>query len=275
MPPLLRASSAERWASCPASVTLQRPSDALQTPGMAARRGTVAHGALADALYQWTVSRDMPLLDTVLAATKLIGRPAQELRGLGENPDVTGMVVGKAEAGKAATLLAWLALEYGEDVTSKQLTLLSEFDITPGWDVLGYGIGGTADVVVIDRKRMMLRVIDLKTGAHPVPADAWQLRVYLAGAWMIVANKLDWRNTSGQTVVFQNGEPKLSPLYGEKEISEWVRTLLDAAEKIRQNSTLTSPGDICTYCPAKVRCPAVAEIFGIQRDPFEGIPPPT
>ena len=121
---------------------------------------------------------------------------------------------------------------------------------------------GTADWVGLDERKRVV-VLDLKTGRAPLrsPRDSLQLLAYAtAGAHLFAVDGavVGWLRGPDQTGEFTLSLEELDEfdLYAARLR---IRDVLRAV----QASTRESPlhiGTHCRYCPAKLRCPAQAEL---------------
>ncbi len=145
-------------------------------------------------------------------------------------------------------------------VTSPTWTMLVEQKFSLEALKPPFDAGGTGDVVLLNDVTGEIEIIDLKTGTgHVVEAlGNKQLRTYALGA--VLANPGRWRKITATII-----QPRASHRDGEIrsetfdliDLMDWTRDLLDAMQRAARPDAETVPGDHCTFCPAKLTCPAI------------------
>jgi hypothetical protein len=129
---------------------------------------------------------------------------------------------------------------------------------------------GTVDVALLWRDgalQLHLSIVDLKTGRHPVPADALQLKLYAALVLLDPRTREQARPIwhISTTVV----QPHADPLpaggtvrtehFTRRQILDTARDYLDVAHAATRSDAVEvlarTPGDHCVFCPAKSACP--------------------
>jgi site-specific DNA-methyltransferase (adenine-specific) len=120
---------------------------------------------------------------------------------------------------------------------------------------------GTADAVIIDLVQGVLTVGDLKTGAHQVPADALQLRLYGSMTYMTLPPADAQRIRHIDTVVVQpngSGDPIRRARH---RVSDILNTLSEYVDRAHVATGSADPprtvGPWCReyFCAARSSCP--------------------
>ena len=129
---------------------------------------------------------------------------------------------------------------------------------------------GTADVVIYDEDKELLKIIDLKTGWNSVEPDSPQLALYALGAMDTLFS--DKKITKVETIIYQTTErePIKRKSWSMDEINKFKEIVRQANERNKEvdklaekeAQELASPFPTrCQYCPKRTICEAVRKSF--------------
>jgi hypothetical protein len=127
---------------------------------------------------------------------------------------------------------------------------------------------GTLDAAVIDFLDGVLTIVDFKSGVHPVPADALQLKLYAAMIYLSLPAFTTTTIRRIDTVVVQpngDGEPIK---HARHRVAELINTLAEYVERTHVATGTTDPPRTARpwcrehYCAARRDCPAFAALAG-------------
>ena len=248
---VLPPSAADRWLNCPGSRALSKGLE--NTESDAAREGTFAHDIAARALE--------------------VDQPASAFIGV----KCDGFEVDEAMANHLQVYidyvndLAWLA----DYVRYEQKVVFNE----DNW--------GTSDAIIVTGS--VLDIADLKFGTFFVGADRnSQLMDYACAALRSLDVTVVEKITTVRMHIVQprhyDGDNlcRMSQMSVE-DLKRWETTVLEPGILATKNpSARLKPGDHCTFCPGKMKCPAfrdealatVAEVFPDELDAPAVAPPP-
>lgn len=238
------ASSAHRWMECPGSSGLITTLGLQSTASTFAAEGTFAHDLAARCLQQ--------------------NRDAWEMAG-----ETDGTHTCDAEMVAAIELyLNTVRTKYDEaTLCSREAKLLVEARI--GDDSVGRDFFGTVDAAVVAAYH--LDVIDFKYGAGIAVSatDNPQLKYYACGILLqhpeLVANNAK--------VVLTIVQPRAAHAEGFVRswsimavgLMEWLEKELKPAMQSTADTLVY--GEHCRFCPAKVVCPKLQELFNVAAQP--------
>jgi hypothetical protein len=136
---------------------------------------------------------------------------------------------------------------------------------------------GTADCVIYDPKKKILRVIDYKHGKGKLVEVLRnvQLMYYALGAFYTLELPVQLVEiTIVQPRAFHPDGPIRSYTFDVVELLEFREDLLEAARRTELEDAPLVPGEHCRWCPAKALCPAlVKQANEIAKEEFrEGLP---
>lgn len=236
--------------ACPASHALPQ---AFTEVGIAAERGSAIHAYIRDALEHGEEKAIASVPKEFLsdAMTTDLGA-IRDLIG-NDDPDFEVSFALDVVTGKARMLGTNLGRNYGE---------LAENEIAM-----------TADLVVDCGSTGV--VADWKTGHHA--ADPWQLRVLSIAA----ADFYGWSDVRG-VFAYRQDDGTWKPYveeYSTMDLDAHFAQLRDTAMTVRHiaetyadgdgNTPNVTEGKHCTYCPAKLACPAhVARLTALSGNPL-------
>lgn len=240
------ASKADRWFPCPGSIRMEQELGGEGAPSSYATEGKAMH-ALAERCLR-------------------TGRPASD--GLGDEFEGVAMEDEHCEA--VQVYLDTIRDDWLND--GGELLVEHRFDLSEVWD----GLFGTNDACLIGNR--LLRVYDFKGGKGVfVPAvENKQLLIYGVGAYRALQSKYEFDKI--ELVIVQPRCPA-SELVRRWEINvvdlwEWIEVLRAALNETMKPDAPLNPGHHCIFCPAKPRCPAIADWALAQaRMDFGSAPP--
>ena len=234
-------SALHRLLNCPASHRLSANKPPGKSSGAAAQ-GTVAHELVENALSDTAVI-EIPAVGTVVE---------EEGHSILVDQDMID--------GVDQMLTFCEPLKVGADT----FWVESRLDLGKLWDGSPpEPIFGTVDFGALHRDTSTLYVVDFKYGRMPVtPHDNPQALAYSLGA----CYDLGEFPTHVVNVIIQprgmDGSPtvKVAQLSG-LDLQIWAEeTLKPGIDRLFDPAAPLSPGDWCTFCPAKIDCPALYEI---------------
>lgn len=230
----LSCSGAARWMACPGSVAFEARFP--ESSSAAAAEGTVAHDLLEVAL--------------------VLGIDAVNALGT-----VEGSSFEMAE--HVQTALDWIR---GELAARPGAKVLVEERLDPGASIDREDLWGTGDVVILDRERAEILVIDLKFGMGIVEvAETPQLPLYALGAWRLAYEMdEDFPVRSFKLVIAQPRAPHRdgpirSVVRTPEELDDFAIEVRAAAARTDDPNAPLVAGDHCGFCRAAGACPAFAE----------------
>lgn len=240
------ASKADRWFPCPGSIRLERElGDAAGVPSSYAIEGTAMHS-----LAEYCLRNGL-----------------QALEGLGV--DFHGVSMEEEHCEAVQLYLDTIRDDWLND--GGELMIEHRFDLSEIWD----GLFGTNDALLITNR--LLRVYDFKGGKGVfVPAvENKQLLIYGVGAYRDLQSMYDFDRI--ELVIVQPRCPA-SELVRRWEINvvdlwDWVEVLRKALAATMEPDAPLNPGHHCIFCPAKSRCPAIADWALAQARMDFGAPP--
>ena len=244
---LFRPSSASRWLNCHGSTQLVAKAPKDRTSSRYAQQGTAAHIVLHHALSdvrqpdEWT-DRMVQLDD----------------KGL------DGWFV-DAEMAEAIQFTVNVVNDYRTPDTEMFLEhFLSLQPLDPSDFLLGQN-RGTADVVLIDKKRRKLTILDLKYGQGVMVAgDSPQLLDYALMGLVNFQVEGGWAEV--ESVVIQprarneDERVKAHSFSPYQLMNDFAGRAVDAMENALEPDaplTVDPSGSWCRWCPAKATCPAL------------------
>ena len=246
---VLPPSAADRWLNCPGSRALCEGLEGTESD--AAREGTFAHDIAARALEGDT------------HAGSFVG---QEGDGFTVDIDMAKHLQVYIDY---VNDLAWLA----DYVRYEQNVVFNE----DNW--------GTSDAIIITGS--VLDIVDLKFGTFFVGADRnSQLMDYACAALrsLDIPNKITTvRMHIVQPRHYDGDNLCRMSVMSVEDLKRWETTVLEPGILATQNpSARLKPGDHCTFCPGKMKCPAfrnealatVAKVFPDELDAPAVAPPP-
>ena len=243
----LSPSAADRWVACPGSLAIPaQPS----MPSAAADEGTAAH-MLLEYVLRAGITESKPSI-----VSRVRVRPGVEFEA---TPEMKGAVYAVLRELSGAN------------------TVESEVQVTPIRSLRAV-LRGTVDVLATwAGDKPWVKVIDLKYGRHPVPADANQLQLYLIGALAKLSE--EWggvpENLEIETVIVQPRAPggpvrrRVWTLTAARDLAQtWLARLgpyramharWDGKRfSFGEDGTLHT-GPHCRYCPHIMECHIVRE----------------
>lgn len=232
-------STARRWMRCPGSARLiehlLEEGEIQDKPPRAAEVGTAWHEVMKKCL-----ASDMSIDEALEAVCS--GRPDME-EDMWEDDLMLQPLIDKVKQ--------WERIGYRKWV-EKQVSLT-----TPG----GENLGGTANVILWNNDKRILRVVALKTGRWGVdPVGNEQLALY---AYMAAADVCPSK-TENFAVIMCIYQPSRQIVWNEWESDmNEIKTIWLRAEKAADtplSSESLVPGHVqCQWCPAQKHCPAYSE----------------
>ena len=239
----LAPSAAHRWMSCPGSVAAEQVYQRTygeQDAGEAAQVGTALHDAAARAIHYngdrgW---EDMLLGDYIEGVTI----ETEHLRWI--RPYVEYI---RREMPRCEAVLVEQRVEYNEHIY------------------------GTADALLVRGDE--LRVVDLKTGYHEVPAKAnKQLQIYAVAA----LNTFDLDHIEVITMEIWQPRLRAKPLrwsVNRRTLEGFIDLMMNAVQASNQPDAPRIPSDeACHWCTAKATCTELRDfVYGEALRDFEEI----
>ena len=238
----LGASSAERWMSCPGSVTLIKVANLVEGDEPEYRKkGTTAHALAARCLIE--------------------GCDAWEMFGqVVEGMEITGEIISAVQT----------YLDHVRPLMVPHAKVYIEERLSANAHAKMFG---TVDFAAVTDSLLVIR--DYKDGAGVVvePENNPQFMYY---AYLVLLKHDGVRRVS-LGVIQPNAYHPDGPVRVWKttaeHIHEWVNnTLLPAMHRAEASNDL-APGDWCRFCPAKLACPVLSGLFGaaIHADPKKSV----
>jgi len=208
-------SGSPRWLKCSASVTAVSPEAlARDTSSPAAERGTMLHELAADVLTGQIDQNDPAAALDVMAIVDYVN----------------------------------YVRDHEEDFNN-QIHIEVNCHLTPitGED----GATGAIDALVVNDK--LLKVIDLKTGMHPVEPSSSQLMIYGAAC----CYEIEY-NGPVELIVHQGGHAKVHETHSETLLAyaAGVRQYVAMAEQaaLKGKHSYNAGEDQCRFCPHVIEC---------------------
>ena len=249
------ASIYDRYSRCPGSIGLSKNMPNTSSPE--AKEGTAAHELGALGLIENSY------------AYKHVGRV------------LSGVTVTEEMAENVQVYLdyCWGLKELHQDA---KCLVERRVDLSGFYDKVN--LFGTCDFMLYSKKAKKLYVVDYKHG-RGVPVMAvkedgkinGQLLYYALGAMYNFDLQLD----SIEVTIVQPradvaGGPIRSATVTPLELVEWSGDLVDAVEATLSPNALLVPGDHCQFCPAKPKCPALAQkSLALAQQAFSDLDAPT
>lgn len=213
----LYPSAASRWTKCPGSVILceQVPEELRSTTSPAAERGTAIHAAAAAAIIAGAAPK------TVFANYGLDEDAQKEVQ---------------------------FYVDYVLSLVSERAVYGVEEQVV--YESRNCVLSGIVDFYIYDGD--VLRVVDLKTGAHEVQADNDQLKCYA----IALLKKYEFEISRVMLVIVQRGEIREME-FKLHAIADFSLKLAEVAEDLEKTPVPFSPGPHCRWCPAAIICDEV------------------